>query len=93
MPTIIEPTVGRVVWFYNNTENGPLAAIIAEVHSDRMVSLMVINRVGETSGHTSISLIQEGDTYPDRGSYCEWMPYQKGQVPKTEALEAQKVQV
>lgn len=88
---MIKPTVGRVVWFYKyipeHGHKGPLAAHVAEVHSDSMVNLMVIDSDGTPHPRTSIPLIQEGGEKP-LGDFCEWMPYQKGQAAKTEALEA-----
>ena len=88
---MIKPTVGRVVWFYKwvsgDQHKGPLAAHVAFVHSDSMVNLMVIDENGNPRSETSVSLVQEGAPVP-QGNYCEWMPYQKGQAAKTEALEA-----
>jgi hypothetical protein len=93
---MIAPTVGRVVWFrpgvYDTIATDrvqPLAAIIAHVWGDRMVNLTVMDRDGFSHARTSIQLVQEGDPQPQGTSYCEWMPYQKGQAAKTEALEAQ----
>jgi hypothetical protein len=85
---MIVPTVGRVVWFYQNglrdtlTEKQPRAAIIAFVHNDRCVNLAVFDRNGKSFGLTSITLIQEGDDAPSKGdlSFCCWMPYQIGQA-------------
>lgn len=84
---MIQPTVGRVVHFYNHIDAKPTAAIVACVWNNRMVNLCVIDMNGESSGYTSVVLLQEDDIKPAVGSYCEWMPYQKGQAAKTEALE------
>lgn len=88
---MIKPTVGRVVWFYKYVSGqghkGPLAAHVAFVHSDSMVNLMVIDENGVPRSETSVRLSQEGNDTPQH-DYCEWMPYQKGQADKTEALEA-----
>lgn len=95
---MITPTAGRVVWYFkspNENESGfarpaneatPLAAIIAYVHSDRMVNLTVFDANGVPHPRTSVPLVQEGDEIPG-GSHCEWMPYQKGQAAKTEQAE------
>lgn len=93
---IIKPTVGRVVLFRpssNSVEPGfsfygqqPCAAVVAYVHSDTMVNLTVFDHVGNPHSRTSVPLVQDDDEYP-QGSYCEWMPYQKGQAAKTEQLE------
>ena len=93
---MIEPTVGRVVWYhpYQNEALGfvypmgqPCAAIVTHVWSDTCVNLVVFDANGYPHSRTSV-LLHQGDS--DRPSYgfCEWMPYQKGQATKTEALEA-----
>lgn len=89
---MITPTVGRVVWFYrylpSQGHKGPLAAMVAQVHGDRLVNLMVVNADGTTRPYTNIQLMQQEDGL-ERPTldYCEWMPYQVGQAAKTEALE------
>lgn len=96
---IIKPTVGRVVLFYPSSRTGdagfacpqagePLAAVIAKVWSDSCVNLAVFDANGVAHSRTSVLLVQDGQERP--GSYyCEWMPYQKGQAAKTDALKAQ----
>lgn len=88
---IIKPTVGRVVWFhkYNGVSGhqGPLAALVTKIHSDTCVNLVVFSETGVPFGETSVVLIHNEDTYT--GNYCCWMPYQKGQAAKHEALEKQ----
>lgn len=95
---MIKPTIGRVVWFTpskNSAESGfvagdqPLAAIVAYVHSDKMVNLTVFDANGNPHSKTSVDLIQDGEPKPEWGFCCEWMPYQKGQAAKTEQLEKQ----
>lgn len=84
----INPTVGRVVHYFDSTEaTRPLAGVICYVHSDTMVNLTVFTQNGDPVGRTSVSLVQEGEPKP-LGHRCEWMPYQKGQAAKTEELEA-----
>lgn len=86
---MIVPTVGRVVWFYKYSaegHKGPLAAHVAFVHSDTMLNLMVIDENGNPRSETSVRLVQEGEECP-QADYACWMPYQKGQAQKTEALE------
>lgn len=86
---MIKPTIGRVVWFWPGlaNEGQPQAAIVAHVWSDTCVNLAVFDANGNASGRTSVLLHQDGN---ERQSACfaEWMPYQKGQAAKTEALEA-----
>lgn len=89
---MIKPTVGRVVWFYKYVEGqgfkGPLAGHVAYVHSDMCVNLMVIDENGNPRSETSVPLEQE-ENDAHIGSYCTWMPFQKGQAMKNEALEKQ----
>lgn len=90
---MIKPTVGRVVWYWPSAVQAgtdtsqPLAATVVYVWSDRMVNLSVTDHDGRQFGVTSVPLRQDGDERPS-GMFCEWMPYQKGQAAKTEALEA-----
>lgn len=82
---IISPTVGRVLWFYQMTpdvfpgSNEKRAAIVADVHSDRLVNLCVIDANGNTHGRTSVPLVQADDERPVT-MHCTWMPYQLGQA-------------
>jgi hypothetical protein len=67
----------------------PLAATVTAVWADDCVSVTVLDIQGGSHGRSSVTLWQgEGEAPTDRG-YCEWMPYQKGQAAKTEALEQQ----
>lgn len=86
---MITPTIGRIVWFWNVHPlrlEQPEAAIIAYVHSDTCVNLGVFRDNGNCTGFGSVTL-WHGEGEPPAGAYCEWMPYQKGQAAKTEALE------
>lgn len=93
---MIKPTVGRVVHYRPGNadidgamvRNGdqPLAAIITCVWSDSCVNLVVFDANGVLHSRTSVLLLQDGNPRP-RGSFCEWMPYQKGQAAKTDELE------
>lgn len=97
-PPIIQPTVGRVVHFYPSIEDPlwvsgrPLAAIVAYVWSDSCVNLAIFDSNGVSTNRTSVYLVQPGNERPS-GGFCEWMPYQKGQAAKTEALERQLIGV
>jgi hypothetical protein len=94
---MIKPTVGRVVWYrpsgFDRTQmtihdhEQPLAAIVAYVWSDTCVNLTVSDHDGTTHARTSVYL-QQDDREAQSSPYCEWMPYQKGQAAKAEALEA-----
>lgn len=83
----MKPTIGRKVWFFEAAGTPEQDATVIDVHGERMVSLYVVNRGGTASSRRSVTLVQEGDEVPT-GPHCTWMPYQKGQAAKTEALEA-----
>jgi hypothetical protein len=66
------------------------AAIIARVldgNDAGHVNLAVFDGNGVAVSRLKVPLIQDGQTAPQDGDWCEWMPYQKGQAAKTEALE------
>lgn len=94
---MIKPTIGRVVWFHPSSNGADssfapaaiCAAIVAHVHSDVLVNLAVFDANGVSHSKTSVKLVQDNEKAPDSGYYCEWMPFQKGQAAKTEALESQ----
>lgn len=92
-PGVITPTQGRVVWFWregiDRSTVQPEAAEVCYVHNDRLVNLSVTEHNGSHRSETEVVLRQPGDE-GDFGRHCEWMPYQKGQAAKTEALEARK---
>lgn len=90
---MIVPTPGRVVWFRPHAndriyiaDDVPLAAIVTRVWSDTCVNLAVFDGNGVAHSRCSALLWQEGNPLP-AANYAEWMPYQKGQAAKTEALE------
>ncbi len=92
---IIKPSIGRVVWFHparadriaGQPNDQPCAALVTYVWGDRMVNLMATTPNGVPYGVTSVTLVQDGDATPIE-RYATWMPYQKGQAAKAEALEA-----
>lgn len=87
---MITPTIGRVVWYWtgDTSQLQPQAALVTYVYSDLHVNLAVFNENGMHSAQPSVYLWQgDGDRPTDR--FAEWMPYQKGQAAKTEALEKQ----
>lgn len=99
---MISPTVGRIVWYrpaqgfdtamtvYDWLK--PLAATVAYVWSDTCVNLSVVDHAGVVHQKTSVHLHQ-GDGPCASSPFCQWMPYQKGQAAKTEALEAKAAPV
>lgn len=91
---MIEPTVGRVVWFWEfgktarDAGEQPYAATIAFVNHKRSVNIGYLDHRGVTHSRTGILLLQDDDAPPESGCFCEWIPFQKGQAAKTEAMEA-----
>src|SRR5258708_4391106 len=96
---MIEATVGRCVHYFPHVSEScrhfslrpgaPLAAMIAYVHSDTLVNLVVFDANGNTNGRTSITLLQGDEPLHAAMGYCAWMPYQVGQAAKTEKLQAE----
>jgi hypothetical protein len=72
---MIPPTIGRKVWYYEGAGSKEQDATIIDVHGDRLVSLFVISRGGETSAKHSVTLVQEGDETPIV-RHAKWVPYQ-----------------
>lgn len=95
---MIKPSNGRIVWFTPSAQTASsdfapgsqLAAIVAHVHSDRLVNLAVFDANGVPHSRTSVPLLQDDDVAPAYGYYAEWMPFQKGQAAKQEAEAAPK---
>lgn len=93
---MIKPTIGRVVWYYPGPQEKrlhvqvkdeqPCVALICYVHTDSTVNLIVFDHFAFMHPRKDVELCQ-GDTAPSEREYCAWMPYQKGQAAKTEALE------
>lgn len=89
MATKIEPTIGRVVWFWPPAplrDSQPRAATIASVLNNGRVNIGYLDWNGVHRNAVEVLLVQDGEPRPADG-FCEWMPYQKGQAARTEALE------
>lgn len=91
---MISPTVGRNVWYHpGGDEAGTiakgqhLAAIIADVKSDRCVNLMVIDSYGQPSSRLDVQLLQDDDVAPVGVSFAEWQSFQKEQATKVAIVE------
>jgi hypothetical protein len=81
---MIQPAIGRVVWYrdaFSNPEAQPQAAIVTYVWSDTCVNLAVFNPNGTVYPVTSAFLFQ-GDGERPASQFAEWMPYQIGQAKK-----------
>ena len=95
----IKPTIGRIVLYHpdshdlamgmnSNGNDQPMGAQVAYVWGEgEFVNLSITDHNGATHSRTSVALLQPNDPVPEFGSYCEWMPYQKGQAAKTDELE------
>ncbi|AWM38177.1 hypothetical protein GobsT_37140 [Gemmata obscuriglobus] len=93
-PSVITPTVGRVVWFFpadRAPSDQPLPALVAHVWSDTVVNLAIFDASGNPVPNppTSVPLLSASSVPPGGGPYCTWMPYQQGQAAKTDALAKQ----
>lgn len=89
---VIAPSIGRVVWYWPSqvdNENGyifsggqPFAALVAYVHTDRLVNLSVFDMHGRHFAKQEVVLVQPVDKPQVKlaGGYCEWMPYQIAQA-------------
>jgi hypothetical protein len=81
-PAIV-PTIGRKVWFYDNTPDGcydpeqAFDATVIYVWSPGLVNLRVTDHAGNTRVQTSVVLREprEGDSHGER-QVATWMPYQ-----------------
>ncbi len=83
---MIHPTIGRVLWYYdeNHTEGKqPKTALVCHVWSESCVNLAVFDQNGVAGNRTSVLLWQGEGERPSR-SFAEWMPYQVGQAKKNE---------
>ena len=89
--TMITPTIGRVVWVIRPYDamdpKQPEVGLVTYVHSDRCINVVGFNCVGDRFALASLALVQDDDPKPP-GNFACWMPYQKGQAAKAEALEA-----
>lgn len=88
---MIKPTIGRVVIVQRGTAGAQpdgWPALVTKVYGDRCINAAGFNEWGTQVSFSSLTLLQDNDTPPEHGPYAEWMPYQKGQAAKTEALEA-----
>jgi hypothetical protein len=87
---MITPTNGRIVWVHHRRFAQPLAAIVSYVHSDTAINVCCFWPDGTPMPMKNVILVQ--DTADSDINvikpYATWMPYQKGQAAKTEALEA-----
>lgn len=92
---MITPTIGRVILVHSRASDatGPWPCLVNKVYGDRCINAAGFNEWGTQVSYSSLPLLQDDDVPPETGPYAEWMPYQKGQAAKTEALERQVADV
>jgi len=91
---MISPTIGRVVLVHasvtaRDAGSQAMPALVVYVHSDRCINVGGFDSSGGPFSYCSLMLLQDDDAAPALGPFAEWMPYQKGQAAKTEALQSQ----
>lgn len=82
---MIEPTIGRQVWYHGSADDKhlykygeqPMAATVVFVQDSRRVNLSVLDHAGLQHVYPGVPLLQDDDLIPNTGHYCQWMPYQK----------------
>jgi hypothetical protein len=84
---MIKPTIGRVVLVYRGLSDQAEPALVSYVWNDTMINVGGFDRNGIPFSACSLQLLQDDDVPSNHKYYAEWMPYQKGQAAKTEALE------
>lgn len=101
---MIEPTVGRIVWYWEALPGGLNRAELLDKHRETVqpqpAIITFVDPLGAFINVTRFSadgipipqpgviLVQDDVPVPTHGGWAEWMPYQKGQAAKTESLEA-----
>lgn len=104
---MIVPTNGRVMLYQpirsgdrrdegivQRDETVLLMAQVCHVWNENLVSLDVVDSVGRHHFRERVPVVQDGSPYSGDDPYtfhAEWMPCQKGQAAKAEALEAKAV--
>lgn len=91
---MIEPTIGRIVWFWPGDKlpsraftvidrAQPCRADIVFVHAIDRCNLAVTDHAGLAWTVAHVRLEQH-EGAAGNGPYCEWMPFQKGQAKAAE---------
>jgi hypothetical protein len=80
----MKPSVGRVLWYYEDRSATPLAATVAYVHGDGKVNIGYLDEKGVASNREKVPLVQEGEPLPEV-PFCRWPTIVK--TPIQEAAE------
>lgn len=89
---MIQPTIGRVVWLFGARQGAmrdvrqPFCAHVTYVWGDRCINVAYFDHDGAVWSERSVDLLQDDDAKPDGVPFAVWMPYQKGQAAKYEAV-------
>ena len=86
---MIQPTVGRKVWFIrNNDQEQPEDATVCHVNDDGTVNLACHDELARPFAALNVPLLQEEDLQdydaPRVYPFARWMPYQIGQAKKSQ---------
>lgn len=88
-PEVPLPTIGRVVYFFERAGALEEMAFVCDVLGGiggRQVNLLVVGHDGTPNSvhYVPHAADREAD---NPGMFWDWMPYQKGQAAKTEAIQ------
>lgn len=85
--TIQEPTVGRIVHFFDYGAKIPFPAMVVSVVPGSLtINTMIVFR---HDGIEAMESIHHGSEVEGDIVHWDWMAYQKGQAAKTEALQSE----
>lgn len=91
MATTIQPTVGRVMYYWPSAAfkaspgAQPQAVQVAYVNENGTINVGGYNAHGMIFSETSVTVRQPDDPDPSSGSFVEWMPFQVGQAVTAQA--------
>lgn len=82
------PTVGRIVHFYEPGHSEPWPAIVVAVPDRPLYPHLAVYTLDGVNLRRDTPHMSVSDARTD-APYWDWMPYQKSQAAKTEALQAE----
>jgi hypothetical protein len=71
---MISPTIGRVVLYWPPAPrpDKPHAALVCDVHGDRLINVGGFRANGQPFAHTQVQLLQDDDVAPESDAFCAW---------------------
>lgn len=87
---IAEPTIGRVIYLYDNTMTGvdrPYLGMVADVIGGHTINAVGFNHDGDLLVGGLQNVPHDSDKPAGAKVWWDWMPFQKGQAAKTEELQ------